>query len=275
MHNPLASKDIPHAQYETVEGRRLAKYTLHCGDDGCDHTQSWRPEDLVTPQQVLSHFRRKGWGIGRDRTRDLCPQCMMAGAVALRRAESQILRSLTAELPGLTAARAPEPPKKRKSYTRTIHSYRPLYLPTSHLNEHGYGYNTRGFLNGPKGVEYGAKSYLRQLGITDPERDKDFVVYRLADGWAWDPIVSGLVTIVEPFEVLPFPDYSRGRNRTTYVGAPSRPAFQGSRFVYPPDNQKIRKRNDALATRGIANAYSARRLACVYGGRRSAPGACG
>ena len=271
----LSSKDLPHTERVWIDGQLRTTWSVNC--DSCDVIGTWRPDGAVGPKQVLAHFRHKGWGIShRDRTHDVCPRCM-AGRLNFqpRPARQQLVNSVAVvapppppplEPPPLElsfAELAPAPKKKRKSFTRTPRAFRPLYLPIERLGEHSYGFNTRGFLYA-RNAEEAAKNYLGKLGIADPQRDSDFVVYKLENGWAWDVTRPGLVVLVEPFEVLPFPDLSQGRNRTVYTGGANQAPFQGSDFVYPPDNPKVRRRNDALATRGITQTYSAMRLARIY-----------
>lgn len=245
----LSSSQIPDQYTDPFVGR--LRYRLVCGKLGCENTESWESPSpgFVRPHRILAHFRRRGWGIGRDRAGDVCPTCLMAERAVRNARAAAKLKLVQPELPAMSTTTVMSmPPPAKVALRRVIVSHTPVFMPGFMDNRH---WNTRAF-----GVEdsaaRSASDYLKARGIANPKRGTDFVVRKNpAGGWDWDATVPGLVTRLARWRVVPFPDFSAGRNRVEYVAGGGRKPFEGSDFVYPPDNKDARKRNDGLPTRGM------------------------
>jgi hypothetical protein len=215
MRTLLASREIPHRKVERIEGKTRKSHVMVC--DSCpkegelvDRSDTW-----LTPQRVLHHFRAKGWGIGRDRTRDTCPSCLAAQREGRREAHMHVDRPVltlmsttalekiaTAEAPEVEAdaliaeatvleaeAAALEPPtRSRRGRPNTAHT--PIY-PPRHEGRQNSPINTRGFTS-DRSANRAAQRYLSLSGMDSPTEGLDYSVSEhLGDGWGWDRIEHG------------------------------------------------------------------------------------
>jgi hypothetical protein len=181
-------------------------HVMICGRDGCDTRDIWhdRTDTWVTPQRVLMHFRNKGWGIGKDRTHDLCPECIAAQR-AMRPLEREKKRErsmvtaamlpppspvaipaeLLAEVEPAPAPAPPKPAPPPRLKPRRAHS--PIYAPRE--GRKNQPLMTRGF-GDVKYAERSAVAFVQRMGVRTPKRGRDFRVFQLADGWGWDAILT-------------------------------------------------------------------------------------
>lgn len=176
----LSSSQIPEQLTDHSSGLPLLSYRLTCGKDGCENKELWHSPSpgMVKPHRVLTHFQRKGWGIGRDRTRDVCPACLMAEREAKKAERPHPQLRLLSNWPLEKSA-----PKKKALHAHTPAS--PAAPPPPGM--HYRATMTRGFTEGYNAT-HAAVNYLSRLGIATPKRDRDFRVFKLADGWGWDRI---------------------------------------------------------------------------------------
>jgi hypothetical protein len=226
MRSLLASKDIPHRTLEMIGGRVRKVHHIHCSK--CDNEGRWTDaaDSATTPQKVIERFRRHGWGIGRDRTRDICPSCLAAERVAHKHfkpkerplmAEAMLPLSAPAPEPEPMEALAahplalvpPEPPPEptpasaaqpapAAKLPRKVFAHTPIIPPG--VGGRGGKFLTRGFTR-EENAYSSARSYLMRTGVAKPVRDQDFRVFELlGDGWGWDLIAPPAAAATPPVQ---------------------------------------------------------------------------
>jgi hypothetical protein len=174
----LSSSQIPEQYTDHSTGKPRISYRLRCGIDACGNVGEWASPDggWTKPHRVLEHFRRRGWGIGRDRAADWCPACLMAKREAAKLKPPPQLRML-----------ANFPPVSKPLAKRRLSAHTPAPLPPRVPGRPLRATMTRGFT-----VIYNAKTaaehYLTQMGVASPEEGRDFRLIEQADGWGWDRI---------------------------------------------------------------------------------------
>jgi hypothetical protein len=227
MRTLLASKDIPHRKLVMTDGRVRKVHEMECSK--CDFVGEWVDPAWhgTIPQKVLNHFRRLGWGIGRDRGQDICPGCMAIERDA--RVQAKVVRmqpdtalvkvdmlpvnnaprappppiDLMAEtppqpLPSLPPAEGQKTPRRRKAHT-------PIYAPVIPGKKHQPFY-TRGFSNRTHAL-YSALGYFRQAGVESPKPDRDYRLVEAADGWGWERVFKPAAETPPPnIEENPMPE---------------------------------------------------------------------
>jgi hypothetical protein len=221
MRTILTSKQMPRRGYKMIDGVRMRGHFMDCDRDGCHIEGFWRDNSAtwIVPQKVLSHFRRLGWNIGRDRTRDTCPRC-----VALSKPPPKVERSMITPLmlpPALPAPpEPPEPPELEAAAPGPMAEAlapiaealaapppepEPATLPGLPVGQEppppepqrkvkahtpifaGSKFMTQGFTR-EENAYSSARNFLRRIGVADPKRDTDFKVFEGDDGWAWERI---------------------------------------------------------------------------------------
>ena len=199
MRTLLASKDIPHRKLVMTDGRVRKMHEMECSK--CDFVGEWIDPAWhgTIPQKVLNHFRRLGWGIGRDRGQDICPGCMAIERDARLQTKVVRMQPDTAQpLPSLPPPEGQKTPRRRKAHT-------PIYAPVIPGKKHQPFY-TRGFSNRTHAL-YSALGYFRQAGVESPKPDRDYRMVEAADGWGWERVFKPAAETPPPVvEENPMPE---------------------------------------------------------------------
>lgn len=126
-------------RYHAVEGspRRNRMRFLKCSDPICareeEITDNGRTE--LPTEVVRKKFRQRGWEVGKDRTRDVCPVCIENVRVARRQSKeaklkvvypgpsdelSKVSQEAVGKVQAFKASAAPEPPETMSRDERRI-----------------------------------------------------------------------------------------------------------------------------------------------------------
>lgn len=298
MRTTMSSKEIPHRTYDVHEGVRRKAHVMICGRDGCDNKEVWNDASgtWIVPQKVLAHFRNRGWGIGKDRTHDICPDCLAAERVAkplkTRPVVSPMLlpppaNNVTAEaaleavlgpmaealaehpmapepepippldelLAEIDAPAEPTPhvgPNQGRTRINGVHAHTPALprAPPRLPGRRAVDVMTRGFASS-WGADQAARSYLERVGVRTAQRDRDYRMYLLPDGFAWDRLTTTPLPL--PPEATVWPPRDGGDRRAGRVIKAHTPVF--------PLATPTGRRSPGIMTRGFVNPTSARNAA--------------
>jgi hypothetical protein len=110
---------------------------------------------------------------------------------------------------------APLPEKRDGRAGRKVTAHAPIYAPPLGPGGRRRAYMTRGFSSN-WGAKQSAENYLPRMGVPTPKLDRDYRIYQLADGWAWDRILPP--TPPDPKETTTMPT-----DNVTPIRTPSAP----------------------------------------------------